>query len=68
MVGPECDEQIPDENELHLAPGVIRLGVVADLGWNVGKLIESPINFRCRALENPMRNSAALEERTGSYG
>lgn len=45
MVGPECDEKIPDENELYLAPGVIRLGVIADLGWIVGKLIEKPDQF-----------------------
>jgi hypothetical protein len=45
MVGPECDEKIADENELHIAPGIVRLGVVADLGWTVGKLIEKSNQF-----------------------
>jgi hypothetical protein len=61
MVGPECDENIPDENELDVAPGIIRLGVVADLGWTVGKLIEKPDEFPLLGLGQPY-------EKCGGFG
>jgi len=67
MVGPECDEMIPHENELDVAPGMIRLGVVADLGWTVGKLIEKPDQFLLPGFGQPDEKGATLEERTGSY-
>ena len=45
MVSPECDEKIPDEDELHLSSGFIRLEVVANLGWIVRKLIKQANQF-----------------------
>ena len=42
MVCPECDQKIPNEDELYLSSGFIWLGVVSDLGWIFGKLIKKP--------------------------
>lgn len=41
MVSPECDEKIPEEDELHFSSGLIRLEVVSDLAWTIGKLIKA---------------------------
>jgi hypothetical protein len=40
VVCPECDEKIPDKQELDRAAGFIGLSVIPDLGWAFGKLIE----------------------------
>ncbi|MES2440200.1 MAG: hypothetical protein V4584_14115 [Verrucomicrobiota bacterium] len=31
VIGPECDEEIPEQKKLDLTPGVIRLGIISDL-------------------------------------
>ena len=68
MVSPECDEEIPDENELHLSSGCIRLGVIPDLRRIVGKLIKKADQFPLMGLGGRHENAEALDERTGSYG
>ena len=45
VVRPECNKQVPDKDELNFSSGIIRLGVVPDLGWIFGKLIEEPDQF-----------------------
>ena len=38
MVGPESNEKIPNEDELHQPSGFVRLGVIPDLGRAFRKL------------------------------
>ena len=61
MVSPECDEQIPDEDELHLTFRIIRPGVVPDLGWIVGKLINKADQF-------PLTGLGYHHEERGGFG
>ena len=61
MVGPECDEKIPDENELHLAAGFVRLGIIPDLGWAVGQLMEKADQF-------PLPGFGQRDEKRGGFG
>ena len=36
MIRPVCDKPILYKDELHVSSGLIRLGVVPDLGWVLG--------------------------------
>jgi hypothetical protein len=61
MIRPECDQEVADNDELHLAPRLIQLCVIPDLLRIVGKLVEQPDQF-------PLPQFRKRHEKRGGLG